>query len=178
MEFDYTIEEYTAEVSAREFVERCVDVARFEQLCKQCGNYDKRWSCPSFAFDPMEIWNSYRSVRLYMRLLRGAKDGQTMDAALAALMKEKKMYFSQLMIWEKEHPGSRMLSAGTCDLCAVCAKSEGEPCRHPESLRYSIEALGGDVEKCAQLYFNTPILWGHDGMAPAYYVLVGGLLIK
>lgn len=178
MKFDYTIEEFAAEVPVQEFIEQCVDVARFEQLCKQCGNYDKRWSCPSFAFDPMEIWNSYRSVRLYMRLLRSTEVGQPMESALEALMTEKKKYFSLLMTWEKENPDSRMLSAGACDLCDICAKEKGEPCRHPESLRYSIEALGGDVEKCAQLYFNTPILWGKDGMAPAYYVLVGGLLMK
>lgn len=178
MDFYYTVEEYTTEVSIREFIKQCVDVAQFEQLCRQCGNYDKRWSCPSFAFDPMEIWNGYDSVRLYMRLLRGTKAGQAMEPALMALREEKKKYFTMLMAWEKENPGSQMLSAGTCDLCATCAKEQGESCRHTELLRYSIEALGGDVEKCARLYFNTPILWGKDGLAPAYYVLVGGLLMK
>lgn len=178
MEFTYTIEEYTAEIPVQEFVTRCVDVTRFRKLCQQCGNYDKRWSCPSFTFDPMEIWNGYSSVRLYMRLLRGTQENQPMEAALTALMEEKRKYFNLLMTWEKENPDSQLLSAGTCDLCDTCAKEQGESCRHPELLRYSIEALGGDVEKCAKHYFNTPILWGKDGVAPAYYVLVGGLLLK
>ena len=45
-------------------------------------------------------------------------------------------------------------------------------------LRYSIEALGGDVEGCLQRYFHMPILWGWNGKAPEYLVLVGGLLVK
>lgn len=178
MEFAYTIEEYIADVPMDEFIAQCIDVPRFRRLCEQCGNYDRRWSCPSFSFDPMEIWNGYSSVRLYMRLLRSTKDGQAMESALTALLKEKKKYFAMLMAWEKANTGSQMLSAGTCDLCATCAKEQGTPCRHPQQLRYSIEALGGDVEKCARLYFQTPVLWGKDGIAPAYYMLMGGLLLK
>ena len=55
---------------------------------------------------------------------------------------------------------------------------QGRPCRHPERLRYSIEALGGDVEGCLQHYFHVPVLWGRDGLAPEYLVLMGGLLIR
>ena len=178
MVFSYTLEEYTADVPMQEFTEQCIDVVRFRRLCEQCGNYDRRWSCPSFSFDPMGIWREYSSVRLYMRLLRSTENGQSMESAMAALMEEKKKYFNLLMMWEKENPGSRMLSAGTCDLCGVCAKESGEPCRHPEKLRYSIEALGGDVEECARRYFHMPVLWGKGGMAPAYYMLVGGLLMR
>ena len=71
-----------------------------------------------------------------------------------------------------------MLLAGTCDQCEVCEKVQGHPCGRPELLRYSIEALGGDVEGCLQHYFHLPMLWGRDGKAPDYFVLVGGLLTK
>ena len=53
-----------------------------------------------------------------------------------------------------------------------------QPCRFPAHLRYSIEALGGDVESCLQHYFHIPVLWGRNGTAPDYLVLVGGLLTK
>ena len=80
--------------------------------------------------------------------------------------------------WERETPGSQMLLAGTCDQCETCEKVQGHPCGRPELLRYSIEALGGDVEGCLQHYFHLPMLWGRDGKAPDYFVLVGGLLTK
>lgn len=179
MEFAYTVEEYTKEVSMQEFKAQCIDIARFRRLCEQCGNYNKRWSCPPFSFDPMEIWDGYSQVRIYLRLLRSTKDTQPMEPALAALMTEKKKYFDLLMAWEQETPGSLMLSAGTCDLCGdICARELGKPCCHLDKLRYSIEALGGNVEECARRYFGMPILWGKDGMAPDYYMLVGGLLIR
>lgn len=57
-------------------------------------------------------------------------------------------------------------------------KVQGHPCGRPELLRYSIEALGGDVEGCLQHYFHLPMLWGRDGKAPDYFALVGGLLTK
>lgn len=62
--------------------------------------------------------------------------------------------------------------------CAVCEKVQGKLCRSPRHLRYSIEALGGDVESCLQHYFHIPVLWGRNGTAPDYLVLVGGLLTK
>lgn len=103
---------------------------------------------------------------------------QPLDVAVAALKQEKRLYRQELQRWERETPGSQMLLAGTCDQCEVCEKAQGRPCGRPELLRYSIEALGGDVEGCLQHYFHLPMLWGRDGKAPDYFVLVGGLLTK
>lgn len=103
---------------------------------------------------------------------------QPLDVAVAALKQEKRLYRQELQRWERETPGSQMLLAGTCDQCETCEKVQGHPCGRPELLRYSIEALGGDVEGCLQHYFHLPMLWGRDGKAPDYFVLVGGLLTK
>lgn len=67
-----------------------------------------------------------------------------------------------------------------CQACAceVCLRSSGQPRAHPEQLRYSIEALGGDVGEAAQRYFGKPLLWVHHGEAPEYLMLVGGLLTR
>lgn len=77
---------------------------------------------------------------------------------------------------EKEYPGSRALFAGTCELCENCDKEQGIPCGHPEIMRYSIEALGGNVAKAVQIYFDDTIHWAKDGRLPDYYILLGGLL--
>lgn len=178
MPFQYHVREMTAETSAEDFVTHFVRVEKFLPFCQQCGSYNTRWTCPPFDFDPMTIWQSYRGLRLYARILQSDTPEQPLDVAVAALKQEKRLYRELLQRWEREIPESQMLLAGTCDQCDRCEKAQGRPCRQPEHLRYSIEALGGDVEGCLRRYFHMPILWGRDGKAPEYLVLVGGLLVK
>lgn len=178
MAFAYHIRELTAEATVPEFVAQFVHVEKFLPACRQCPRYNTRWTCPPFDFDPMDVWGGYTGLRLYARILDADGAGQPMDDATEALLREKRLYREKLRQWEQAAPGSQMLLAGTCDQCQVCEKSQGRPCHSPELLRYSIEALGGDVEGCLQHYFHMPILWGREGRAPEYLVLVGGLLEK
>ena len=52
-----------------EYVQTCVDVPRFLEYCKECGNYGNRWSCPPFREDPMEIWVRFQALRLIAYVL-------------------------------------------------------------------------------------------------------------
>lgn len=178
MPFQYHIREMTAETTVAVFVEGFVRVEKFLPFCRQCDSYNTRWTCPPFDFDPMTVWRSYTGLRLYARVLQADVPEQPLEGALNALKQEKQLYRTQLQQWERATPDSQMLLAGTCHECPVCEKARGRPCRKPELLRYSIEALGGDVEGCLQHYFHRPMLWGRDGKAPDYFVLVGGLLLK
>ena len=153
MPFQYHIRELTAKTTTAAFVERFVWVEKFLPLCRRCDSYGTRWTCPPFDFDPMTIWHNYTGLLLYARILQADTPEQPLEEALAAL-------------------------AGTCHECEACEKTQGRPCKKPELLRYSIEALGGDVEGCLQQYFHMPMLWGRAGKAPDYLVLVGGLLLK
>ena len=54
----------------------------------------------------------------------------------------------------------------------------GRPCRCPEKMRYSIEALGGNVAETAERYLHKPLLWIEDGRMPDYLTLVCGLLAR
>lgn len=157
MPFQYHVREITAETSAEDFVTHFVHVEKFLPFCQQCGSYNTRWTCPPFDFDPMTIWRSCTGLRLYARILQSDTPEQPLDVAVAALKQEKRLYRQELQRWERETPGSQMLLAGTCDQCETCEKVQGHPCGRPELLRYSIEALGGDVEGCLQHYFHLPI---------------------
>lgn len=178
MPFQYHIRELTAKTTTAAFVEGFVRVEKFLPLCRRCDSYGTRWTCPPFDFDPMTIWHNYTGLLLYARILQADTPEQPLEEALAALKREKLLYRNKLQQWERDTPDSQMLLAGTCHECEVCEKTLGRPCRKPELLRYSIEALGGDVEGCLQQYFHMPMLWGREGKAPDYLVLVGGLLLK
>lgn len=173
---DFTIEELSATIPLEEYIPACVDVAKFDACCRGCENYGKRWSCPPFAFDPMTIWCRYRTLHLRATLLRPAPS-TPYSALLPALSRTKSALLRTLLEEEKRHSGSLALSAGTCELCERCAKADGKPCVYPEQLRYSIEALGGDVEKTCSTYLNAPICWIDPPNLPEYVLLVGGLLL-
>ncbi|MGI6574393.1 MAG: DUF2284 domain-containing protein [bacterium] len=174
---NYNIRELTKEVLLAEYLRDCVDIPRFLAYCRACPNFGSVWSCPPYDFDPMEVWKRYGSLRLYARMLIPDWPGQDAEAALRALRKEKHKCLDILLAWEAKHPGTLALAAGSCSLCTACTRPEGQPCRKPEQIRYSIESLGGDVALTASRYFGFPLLWVKNGVLPDYLMLVGGLLL-
>ncbi|MBR1992784.1 MAG: metal-binding protein, partial [Firmicutes bacterium] len=60
----YTTERREAIVSVDHYLERYVDVDTFLEACKQCPNYEKIWSCPTYDFDVIEYWKKYKTLEL------------------------------------------------------------------------------------------------------------------
>ena len=112
MAFQYHIREMTVETSAEDFVTHFVHVEKFLPFCQQCGSYNTRWTCPPFDFDPMTIWQSYRGLRLYARILQVDVPEQPLDEAVAALKQEKRLYRQELQRWERETPGEPDAAGG------------------------------------------------------------------
>ena len=83
---------------------------------------------------------------------------------LRGMREEKQRLMGMLLRLERETPHSLALSAGGRDLCGGdCTRSGGMPCRRPDEMRYSIDALGGDLSKTMERYFGRPILWIQNG---------------
>lgn len=112
MEFQYHISEMAAETAAADFVKEFVQVEKFLSACQQCPNYNTRWTCPPFDFDPMTIWSGYTTLRLYARILHADGADQPLDGALAALKREKRLYREKLYRWEQAEPGSQDAAGG------------------------------------------------------------------
>ena len=48
---NYTTERIeTVVADYQEFVAECIDVPKFLACCRQCENYNNKWSCPPFSF--------------------------------------------------------------------------------------------------------------------------------
>ena len=175
---EYAVQKLEAEVSVEEYLQACVDVEKFLDCCRVCPNFGRRWSCPPFDFAPMELWKRFHTLRLYARILTPEPE-EDMAALLRRMKVEKEKLMAELLQLERENPASMALSAGSCSLCGEdCTRTKGESCRKPREMRYSIEALGGDVSKTAERYLGRPLKWAKDGAAPEYMTLVGGLLLK
>lgn len=186
MDLIYTTQMYQKSISVADYLEEYVDIPTFLECCKACKNYNHLWSCPEFDFDVMEYWKSYETldvigVRIQFddsMIHRTYKEEEMTRIIDASVWKEKEKLSQYLMEKEKNVPESISLFAGSCMECGPerCAKKEGLPCRHPEKLRYSIEALGGNVGKTADKLLGLSLEWVEEGKLPTHFVLLGGLL--
>ena len=173
-------------IAVEDYVRDYVDVPRFLECCKACPHYSSKWSCPPYDFEPLDLWTKFRELWIFgVKISFGAEGGgadysapEMNEEIRAVFLEEKRKLLNRALSLEKEYPGSLGLSAGSCAVCAECAKKSGEPCRRPELMRYSIESLDGDVCKTAEKLLGTPIKWAQDGRAPEYLILAGGLLTK
>ena len=174
----YSVEALEREVPVSTYLSECVDVERFLECCKSCSYYAGRWSCPPFSFRPLQFWRQYDRLHLFARVLHPLSH-ETSAGLLEGLREEKSRLLRELLDMEKKKSGSQALDAGSCDLCGNdCMRPKGEQCRNPQAMRYSIESLGGDVEKTMELYFHRSIVWIGKETFPEYLTLVGGLLLK
>jgi len=66
-----------------------------------------------------------------------------------------------LLRYERATGGRMAALPGGCPYCggAECTRRAGEPCRHPESVRPSLEAMGVDVCALAAA-LGRPMEWG------------------
>lgn len=195
----YRVEKLMNEVNVERYVEEFVNVEEFLEYCKKCSNFATKWSCPPYDFDVIEYWKQYKTL-----LILGYKiifDEDTVSKeytkeeidriTVEVLGEQKKLITEELYALEEKTEGSVSLSAGYCNLCGdreitenSCTRKEcpdgcaAELCRHPDKLRYSIEALGGNVGKTCNKILHDEIEWIEEGRLPSHFLLIGGLLKK
>ena len=181
----YTIERHEASISVDEYLEGFVDIPAFRAACEACPNYNRIWSCPPYDFDVEAYWRKYRTLQLIAVKIIFREDvrnktytsDELQELLNRVLPAEKAKLSEELLEKEKLHPGSISLSAGSCARCAAgCSKPSGKPCRFPETMRHSIESLGGNVGLTISKLMHLNLEWMEDGKLPHHFVLVCGLL--
>lgn len=177
-EKDYIIQRIEKEIPVEEYLEDYVAVEEFLECCKACPNYEKLWACPSYDFDVMEYWKNYRMLRVVACKIQFQPE-TTSERAMEIMEEVKGDMSRELYEEEKKYPGSISLSAGSCNICgpAQCTRPKGEPCRHPQLLRYSLESLGGNVGHTVRKLMGIRLEWMEEGKVPSYFVLAAGLLL-
>ena len=183
----YTTEIKESHIAVADFLERFVDVEKFLGYCKECGNYNKHCSCPPYDFDPVELWKEYAEMKVVgMKILFDpdfvgtALDHDEWIALNTELIgKEIRNFYHHLKEEEKEVGNRYLLNPGRCCVCGddQCDRTKA-PCAHPDRLRYSIEALGGDVPAVTKEVLDWELKWIEEGKVPEYFIFVGGMLYK
>ena len=167
----------TAETSVAHYLAEFRDTERFLALCRQCGNFGRRYGCPPFDDAELLRVSRFRMVRLLGVKIVPDEAGLPLSAADALMAPVVLDMNRELLQLERELDGMACGFVAACPYCggAPCARIQGLPCRHPELVRPSLEALGFDVAKTAESLLDWKILWGRDGHLPEYLILVCGV---
>lgn len=180
----YTVREERGRIRTADFLRDFVDVPRHLALCGGCSHLGTNWACPAFDFDPRAVWASRGWFHLTAYVMeftadqpRTGFDPDKVQTQIQAMYHDqKRLAHRDLMALKAAVPESIPIGAGECDLCAVCTRVDGQPCRIPDQLVHSIEALGGDVAAVLSEVLDLPSLWSEGGTLPDYFLVVTGLL--
>ncbi|BES65010.1 hypothetical protein SANA_14490 [Gottschalkiaceae bacterium SANA] len=174
--------------------------------CQRCNNYGKNYSCPDFFFDTVAYLEPYKYATIILTEVDTQQiqmqwhqlDPNQLDSRVRSnyLMEEpdqkldmksivsmyafeniKNQMADQLLALETKIDDSVGLPPGSCTKCATCRKSLGEPCRFPETLRYSLEALGFLVSGIYKQLFDLELAWSKDEL-PTSFCSCSALMTK
>lgn len=166
----------TREISASEYIYGFRDVEKFERCCRECDNYGKSWLCPPFGFDIDEKLRPWSKV-----LLAGvcvAVEAETpVSEAMRILRPASVVLSNYLLDIERQRGGMAMGFSGRCLYCNTCSRLSGQPCRHADLARPSLESFGFDVGATAERLLGIKLKWGHNNILPDQLSLIGGVFM-
>lgn len=171
----YTLREQWRTMPMKEYAETFRDFGRVRGYCHGCGRYGKCWACPPYDFAEDEYLGQFTTISLLATKITPSEGvALTPETAERILIRERQRLDRMLLGMEGN---ARAFFAGTCILCPPekCTRREGLPCRHPESIRPSLEALGFDIARTASELFGIPLQWGSPGTFPAYLTLISAI---
>lgn len=167
------------------FLNQYQNIAKFLPYCKQCNNYNHKWSCPPLNFDPKKYLNEYHHI--YLIAVQINYNQTTINKLTTkeditsftrkTLRQIKNQTAMKLLSLEQLYPQTLSLSSGGCSYCCKCSRLNNKPCKKPDKMRYSLDSFGIDLSAVTEKLFNIKLLWGLDKL-PAYHVLIHALISK
>lgn len=146
-----------------------------------CGHYQTSWSCPP-AIESAELMirrlQSYPEGLVFSKVypLEDPYDYPSMEKALQDIMKQTLM-LQERLVHEHLRGQYEILASGSCMICAKCTYPD-QPCRFPDKMLISMQALGLDVadlaNKVQMTYYQGPktityfvtVFFHPEGMIP------------
>lgn len=143
--------------------------------CKACSSYGQNWACPPFdEEDELELpyWTFFAGTLTIPEAGRGSLPPEELNRLIEDLFSALKSVLNGEMIrLEKVLPGSRAYWMGCCELCPLCTRELGRPCRRPSERRLSVEAIGLAAGTILQDLFGLPLEWAVGRLPAAFHVL-------
>lgn len=145
-----------ATIGAERYLSRYRRVEDFAACCRACGEYGRTWACPPLApgiEDALTLHRHALIICCEAQLTPG-------DDATAAFRRLREPLDRRLIALEGRTAGTALTFGGSCRRCPQgCTRPSGQPCRHPEEVRPSLEALGFDITATLTDLFGTSLSW-------------------
>ena len=160
------------------------DYSRCSVFCKTgCRNFNKKYSCPpnSPSFEKISKNYEYIVVNAFQipyEHLRSEYNTVRM-ANVVAKSFQRKIFDKTVIDLNNSNINFFMLENGSCRLCKICSMQKNEPCKHPDKMRFSLEATGIDVNDLLLKCFDFSLQWYYKGQKnnfPEYQTVVGAIL--
>ena len=179
-DFTYTTEKFTVDVEAKTYIEKFRNADYFIEFCQKCGNYGRRYGCPPFDCDPLSVIENYVKVRIIGVKIIPTDKTLPLESANELMKPVTTELNKYLLEQEKALDGISFGFVGSCPYCGgmPCARIEGKPCKHPDKVRPSLEAIGFDMGKTAKDLLGLEIKWSQEGLIPEYLTLVCGIFYQ
>ena len=175
MNIDVNVRTLRATLPMEEFAQRFSLNIPVEQLCGVCPNYGRRWACPPLS--PADAITHFSTIEVWVTQITPAQADLPLSEAYPIIAEQRAAIEPLMLAREAELNGRAALFTGLCPHCPnqQCARISGAPCRHPELVRPSLEALGFNLSEVTRQLFNIDMLWGRQGRLPRYLTLVGAV---
>ena len=182
---DYSVEYRKSSMLLSGFQQKYQDREKYMAYCRECPRYDTVWSCPPLAFDVDAYLEHFTWVNvlcakiiLSNSLIAEADTPEKIKTVGWDILLSVKLDMEEkLHRLEKRISESLSLSSGGCNLCKVCSRKDGQPCRQPDKMRYSLDAFGFDLTAITKDMFDIDILWCKERL-PDYFTLIHGILTE
>ena len=149
----------------------------FRRYCAEnlCGQYGVNHSCPpncgSFA-SMQRIVTGYRKA-LVVQSQWDLHDWNDFDTINQAQQAHTVAMLRIVDCMHRIQSRSRMCGVGSCNLCEVCTRTTGEPCRHPDRMFSCLSAYCINVKKLAETV-GMRYVWGSTQLFLYGMILIGG----
>ena len=149
----------------------------FRRYCAEnlCGQYGVNHSCPpncgSFA-SMQRIVTGYRKA-LVVQSQWDLHDWNDFDTINQAQQAHTVAMLRIVDCMHRIQSRGRMCGVGSCNLCEVCTRTTGEPCRHPDRMFSCLSAYCINVKKLAETV-GMRYVWGSTQLFLYGMILIGG----
>ena len=143
-------------------------------LCAEgCPNYNTNWSCPpnSPRFDE---YSADYTNSLLVQVTSEVEEGEEFMEAYVQNRNTLEDLLSKMQIDFE----CIKTACGSCNLCERCAFLDNKHCYHPEKMRYSMEAMGMDLQKMSEEVFNHKLTWNNKVNKSNICTSIGSILFN